>query len=144
MTCISPRSHFSPIKKKSYKVFCKNWKNLLNWGKFESPEFIPVAFGPHATPKQNLPQMHPPRNKPQDNFLKQICICNRIPQKYRNTCRMLHLIHTTSLFSVSLFHSLIFCNTSLSFPSWVCLHYFFLVESYPTHHGLQLHLFLMS
>ena len=34
-------------------------------------------------------------------------------------------------FSVSLFHSLIFCNTSLPFPSRVCLHYFFLVESYP-------------
>ena len=73
MTYISPRSHFPPIKK-SYKEFCKNWKNILNWGKLESPELIPVAFEPQTAPKQNLPQMHPPKNKPQNNFLKQISI----------------------------------------------------------------------
>lgn len=48
------------------------------------------------------------------------------------------------MFFCSLFHSLIFFDISLPFPSGVCLQYSFHVESYPTYHGLQLYLFLTS
>lgn len=65
---------FTHLKKKVIKHSVKTGKSILNWGKFESPEFIPVAFEPHAVPKQNLPQMYPPKNKSQKNFLKQISV----------------------------------------------------------------------
>lgn len=65
---------FTQKKKKGYKALCKSWKNILHWDKFGSPQLLPGVSKPLAVPKQDLPQTHPLKNKPQNNFLKQISI----------------------------------------------------------------------